>query len=86
MGGDPNNEDDTFHVQATKEILFMNRDLQERGFECLVEHHDIERVTSSEDRIHISCVVSVLEDDCIDVPPPSVQRSICESVAAEAPV
>jgi hypothetical protein len=45
-----------------------------------------ERVTSSEDRIHISCVVSVLEDDCIDVPPPSVQRSICESVAAEAPV
>jgi hypothetical protein len=86
MGGDPNNEDDTFRVQATKEILFMNRDLQERGFECLVEHHDIERVTSSEDRIHISCVVSVLEDDCIDVPPPSVQRSICESVAAEAPV
>jgi hypothetical protein len=41
MAGDPNNEDDTFRVQATKEILFMNRDLQERGFECLVEHHDI---------------------------------------------
>jgi ABC-type dipeptide/oligopeptide/nickel transport system ATPase component len=44
----------------------MNRDLQERGFECLVENHDIECVTSSEDRIHISCVVSVLEDDCIE--------------------
>jgi hypothetical protein len=42
--------------------------------------------TSSEDCIHISCVVSVLEDDCIEVPPPSVQRSICESVATEAPV
>jgi hypothetical protein len=49
-----------------------------------VEHHDIERVTSSENDIHISCVVSVLEDDCIEVPAPSVQRSICESVAAQA--
>jgi hypothetical protein len=29
----------------------MNRDLQERGFECLVEHHDIECVTSNEDQI-----------------------------------
>jgi hypothetical protein len=29
---------------------------------------------------------SVLEDDYIEVPPPSVQRSICESVAAQAPV
>jgi hypothetical protein len=64
----------------------MNQDLQERGFECLVEHHDIERVTSSEDHIHISCVVSVLEDNCIEVPPPLVQSSICESVAAQAPV
>jgi hypothetical protein len=61
MAGDPNDEDDMFRVQATKEVWFMNRDLQERGFECLVEHHDIERVTSIEDRIHISCVVSVLE-------------------------
>jgi hypothetical protein len=86
MAGDPNNEDDTFRVQATKEVWFMNWDLQERGFECLVEHHDIERVTSSEYRIHISCVVSVLEDVCIEVPPPPVQRSICESVAAQAPV
>jgi hypothetical protein len=59
----------------------MNRDLQERGFECLVEHHDIERVTSSEDRIHIPCVVSVLEDDYIEVPL-SVQTSICKSIAA----
>jgi hypothetical protein len=40
----------------------------------------------SEDHIHISCVVSLLEDDCIEVPPRSVQRSICESVAAQAPV
>jgi hypothetical protein len=64
----------------------MNRDLQARGFECLVEHHDIEHVTSSEDRIHISCVVSKLEDDCIEVPPPSVQRSICQTIAAQAPV
>jgi hypothetical protein len=64
----------------------MNRDLQERGFECLVEHHDIERVSSNEDFIHISGVVIVLEDDCIEVPPPSVQRCICESVAAQAPV
>jgi hypothetical protein len=64
----------------------MNRDQQARGFECLVEHHEIECVTSSEDRIHISCVVSVLEDDCIEVPPPSVQRSICQTVAAQAPV
>jgi hypothetical protein len=86
MAGDPNDEDDMFRVQATKEVWFMNLDLQEKRFECLVEHHDIERVTSSEDRIHISCVVSVLEDDCIEVPPPSVQRSICESVAAQAPV
>ena len=86
MAGDPNDEDDTFRVQATKEVSFMNRDLQARGFECLVEHHDIERVTSSEDRIHISCVVSVLEDDCIEVPAPSVQRSICESIAAQAPM
>jgi hypothetical protein len=86
MARDPNNEDDTFRVQATKEVWFMNRDLQERGFECLVEHHDIEHVTSSEDRIHISCVVLVLENDCIEVPPPSVQRSICESVKAQAPV
>jgi hypothetical protein len=86
MAGGPNDEDDTFRLQATKEVWFMNWDLQERGFECVVEHHDIERVTSSEDRIHISCVVSVLEDDCIEVPPPSVQRSICESVAAQAPM
>jgi hypothetical protein len=64
----------------------MNRDLQARGFESLVEHHDIERVTSSEDRIHISCVVSVLEDDSIEVPPPSVQRSICQTIIAQAPV
>jgi hypothetical protein len=85
MAGGPNDEDDTFRLQATKEVC-MNWDLQERGFECVVEHHDIERVTSSEDRIHISCVVSVLEDDCIEVPPPSVQRSICESVAAQAPM
>jgi hypothetical protein len=86
MAGDPNDEDDTFRVQATKEVWFMNQDLQDRGFQCLVEHHDIERVTSSEDRIHISCVVSVLEDDHIEVPPPSVQRSICESVATKAPM
>jgi hypothetical protein len=64
----------------------MNRDLQARRFECLVEHHDIEHVTSSEDRIHKSCVVSKLEDDCIEVPPPSVQRSICQTIAAQAPV
>jgi hypothetical protein len=42
--------------------------------------------TSNEDRINISYVVTVLEDDCIEVPPPSVQRSICKSVAAQAPV
>jgi hypothetical protein len=86
MAGGPNDEDDTFRLQATKEVWFMNWDLQGRGFECVVEHQDIKRVTSSEDRIHISCVVSVLEDDCIEVPPPSVQRSICESVAAQAPM
>jgi hypothetical protein len=85
MAGDPNVEDDMYQGQATKEVWFMNRDLQ-RGFECLVEHHDIERVTSSEDRIDMSCVVSILEDDCIEVPPPSVQRSICESGTAQAPV
>jgi hypothetical protein len=39
MAGDPNDEDDTFRFQATKEVWFMNQDLQERGFECLVEHH-----------------------------------------------
>jgi hypothetical protein len=86
MAGHPNDEDDTFCVQATKEVCFMNRDLQERGFECLVEHHDIERVTSNEDRIHILCVVTVVEDECIEVPPPSVQRSICESIAAQPPM
>jgi hypothetical protein len=43
-------------------------------------------VTSNEDCIHISCVVTVLEDDCIEVPPPPVQTSICESVAIQAPV
>jgi hypothetical protein len=42
MAGDPDNEDDMFRVQATKEVCFMIRDLQERGFECMVEHHDIE--------------------------------------------
>jgi hypothetical protein len=41
-------------------------------------------VTSNEKSRHISCVVSGLEDDCIEVPPPSVQRSICESIAAQA--
>ena len=51
-----------------------------------MEHHDIDRVNSNEDRIHISCGVTILEDDCIEVPPPSVQRSICQSVAAQAPV
>jgi hypothetical protein len=63
MTGDSNDADDTFRVQVTKEVWFMNWDLQARGFECLVEHHDIERVTSSEDHIHISCVVSILEDN-----------------------
>jgi hypothetical protein len=53
MARDPNDEDDTFQVQATKEVCFINPDLQEIGFECLVEHHDIERVTSNEDHIHI---------------------------------
>jgi hypothetical protein len=86
MTRDPNIEDDMFRVQATKEVWFMNRDLQERGFECLVEHHDIECVTPNENRIHISYVISVLEDGCIEVPPPSVQRSICESIAAQAPM
>jgi hypothetical protein len=71
MARDPNDEDDTFRVQATKEVWFMNRDLQARVFECLVELHDIECVTSSEDCVHISCVVSALEDDCIEVPPPT---------------
>jgi hypothetical protein len=65
MARDPNDEDDTFRVQATKEVCFMNRDIQERGFECLVEHHDTEHVTSNKDRIHRSCVVTVPEDDCI---------------------
>jgi hypothetical protein len=51
-----------------------------------VEHHDTERMTSSEDRIHISCVVSILEDDCIEVPPLLVQRSICHTVATQAPI
>jgi hypothetical protein len=51
-----------------------------------MEHHDIERVTSNEDCIHISCVVTVLEDDCIEVSSPLVQRSICESIAAQAPM
>jgi hypothetical protein len=49
-----------------------------------MEHHCTERVTSNEDCIHISCVVTVLEDDCIEIPPASVQRSICESVASQA--
>jgi hypothetical protein len=51
-----------------------------------VEHPDIECVTFSEDRIHISCVVSILEDNFIEVPPPLVQISICESIAGQAPV
>jgi hypothetical protein len=86
MTGDPNDEDDMFRVQATKEVWFINQDLQARGFECLVEHDNIELVTSNEDRVHISCIVSVLEDDCIEVPPTSVQKSICQIVAAHAPV
>jgi hypothetical protein len=86
MAGDPNIEDDTFQVHATKEVCFMKRDLQEKGFECLVEHHDIERVTSSEDRIHISYVVTVMKDGCIEVPTPSVQRSIYKRIAAQSPV
>jgi hypothetical protein len=86
MAGDPNDDDDMFRVQVTKEVCFMNQDVQERGFECMVEHHDIECVISNEDRIHISCLVLVLEDDCIEVPPPSVHRSICERVEAQSPV
>jgi hypothetical protein len=86
MTGDPNDKDDTFQIQATKEVCFMNRDLQERGFECLMKHHDIERVTSNEDRIHISCVATIFEDDYIEVPPPFAQRSICESIASQAPM
>jgi hypothetical protein len=31
MAGDPNDEDDMFRVQSTKEVWFMNRDLQARG-------------------------------------------------------
>jgi hypothetical protein len=72
MAGDPNDDDDMFRVQVTKEVCFMNQDVQERGFECMVEHHDIE------------CVIS--NDDCIEVPPPSVHRSICERVEAQSPV
>jgi hypothetical protein len=30
MAGDPNIEDDMFQVHATKEVCFMNRDLQEK--------------------------------------------------------
>jgi hypothetical protein len=30
MAGDPNDGDDMFRVQATKEVWFMNPDLQER--------------------------------------------------------
>jgi hypothetical protein len=84
MVGDPNDEDDTFRVQATKKVWLMNWNLKVRGFECLVEHHHIERVTSSEDCIHKLCVVSVLEDNCVEVPPPSVQRSMCHTVATQA--
>jgi hypothetical protein len=80
MVGEPNYEDDMFRVQAIKEVCFVNQNLQERGFQCLVEPDDIERVTSNEDRIHISCVVTLLEDDCIEVSPPSVQRNICKAL------
>jgi hypothetical protein len=72
-----------FESKLQKVVCFMNRNLQERGFQCPVEQHNIERVTSNEDCIHISCVVTILKDDCIEVPHPSVQKSICK---AQAPV
>jgi hypothetical protein len=31
--------------------MVLNQELQARGFECLVEHHDIQRVTSSKDHV-----------------------------------
>jgi hypothetical protein len=74
-----------FESKLQKVVRFIKWNLQERGFQCLVEHHDIERVTSNEDRIHISCVVTIPKDDCIEVPPPSVQKTICKSVAAPSP-
>jgi hypothetical protein len=51
-----------------------------------VEHRDIERMSPNGGRINISCVVTVVEDDCIDVHAPSKRRSICATLVAQAPV
>ena len=86
LAADPTDEDDTFRVQVTKELEFRNGDLRGAYFECLVEHQDIERVCDNGGRINISCVVTVLEDNRIELPPPSVRRSICATIASQAPV
>uniref|UniRef100_K3YDU1 BTB domain-containing protein n=1 Tax=Setaria italica TaxID=4555 RepID=K3YDU1_SETIT len=66
--------------------LMNNTQKLEQGFNCLVGHHEIERVLDHSDRINISCTITILEDDCIEIPPPLVGRSICTTIVAQAPV
>ncbi|XP_072146350.1 uncharacterized protein [Setaria viridis] len=47
-------------------------------------HHEIELVWDHSGCINISCIVTVLEDDCMEAPPPLVGRSICTTIAAQA--
>ncbi|RCV23809.1 hypothetical protein SETIT_5G034200v2 [Setaria italica] len=67
-------------------ILMNSTQKLQHGFNCLVGHHEIEHVWDHSDRVNISCTVTVLQDDCIEVPPPSVGRSICTTIAAQAPM
>ncbi|RCV22252.1 hypothetical protein SETIT_4G205700v2 [Setaria italica] len=83
--GDAIDYDGTFRFQDLKELEFRNGNL-EHGFNYLVGHHDIERVWDHSSRVNISCTVTVLEDDYIEVLPPSVGRSICTTIVAQASV
>ncbi|RCV06271.1 hypothetical protein SETIT_1G149800v2 [Setaria italica] len=79
------NYNDTFQVQDLKELEFRNGNL-EHGFNCFVGHHEIEYVWDYSICVNISYTVRVLDDDCIEVPPLSVGRSICTTISAQAPV
>ncbi|RCV38973.1 hypothetical protein SETIT_8G185600v2 [Setaria italica] len=67
-------------------VLMNNMQKVEHGFNCLVGHHESEHVWDHSGCVNISCTITVLEDDCIEVSPPSVGRSICTTIAAQAPV
>jgi hypothetical protein len=81
----PFDNDGTFRVQVAKELEFRNGDLQQ-GFDCILEHQNIKGVWEEGGCVSISCIVTVLEDEFIEVPPSSTYKSICATIAAQAPM